>query len=103
MRSAPVVNRQIRNIGYYFPSDREAGTLIICRNNSSTDAEREAPMNILAVLRMTPDPAGEFEVREDGSGLDREWVDFQLSDFDEQALEEAIFLRVCPRTSCGVA
>jgi electron transfer flavoprotein beta subunit len=50
-------------------------------------------MNILAVLRMTPDPAGEFEVREDGSGLDREWVDFQLSDFDEQALEEAILLK----------
>lgn len=50
-------------------------------------------MNILVLLRMMPDPAGEFEVLADGSGLDREWLDFQLNDFDDQALEEAILIK----------
>ena len=50
-------------------------------------------MNILAVLRMMPDPAGELVLAPDGSGLDREWLDYQLNDFDDQALEEAILLK----------
>ncbi len=50
-------------------------------------------MKSLVVLRMMPDPAGEFAVLPDGSGLDREWMDFQLNDFDDQALEEAILLK----------
>ncbi|MGE0005015.1 MAG: hypothetical protein AB7S92_05440 [Parvibaculaceae bacterium] len=50
-------------------------------------------MNILAILRMVPDPAGELQVAEDGLSLDREWLDFQLNDFDDHALEEAILLK----------
>jgi electron transfer flavoprotein beta subunit len=50
-------------------------------------------MNILVLMRMMPDPAGELELSEDGAGLDREWLDFQLNDFDDHALEEAILLK----------
>ena len=50
-------------------------------------------MNILALLRMMPDPASELELNAEGPGLDREWLDFQLNDFDDQALEEAILLK----------
>lgn len=50
-------------------------------------------MNILAILRMVPDPAGELQIAEDGSSLDREWLDVQLNDFDDHALEEAILLK----------
>lgn len=50
-------------------------------------------MNILVVLRMMPDLAGELELDAEGTSLDREWIDFQLNDFDDQALEEAILLK----------
>ena len=50
-------------------------------------------MNILVVLRMVPDAAGELQLTEDGRGIDREWLDFQLNDFDDHALEEAILLK----------
>lgn len=50
-------------------------------------------MNILAVLRMIPDPAGELALAAEGGALDREWLDYQLNDFDDQALEEAILLK----------
>ncbi|AZO36880.1 hypothetical protein EOA27_30125 [Mesorhizobium sp. M2A.F.Ca.ET.037.01.1.1] len=50
-------------------------------------------MKILVVLRMIPDSAGELELTGDGRGIDREWLDFQLNDFDDHALEEAILLK----------
>lgn len=50
-------------------------------------------MNILVVLRMIPDAAGELQLADDGRGIDREWLDFQLNDFDDHALEEAILLK----------
>lgn len=50
-------------------------------------------MNILVVLRMMPDAAGELLLTEDGLGIDREWLDFQLNDFDDHALEDAILLK----------
>lgn len=50
-------------------------------------------MKILVVLRMIPDSAGELELTGDGHGIDREWLDFQLNDFDDHALEEAILLK----------
>jgi electron transfer flavoprotein beta subunit len=50
-------------------------------------------VNILAILRMVPDPAGELQIAEDGASLDREWLDFQLNDFDDHALEEAILVK----------
>jgi electron transfer flavoprotein beta subunit len=42
---------------------------------------------------MIPDSAGELELTSDGRGIDREWLDFQLNDFDDHALEEAILLK----------
>lgn len=42
---------------------------------------------------MIPDSAGELELTGDGRGIDREWLDFQLNDFDDHALEEAILLK----------
>lgn len=50
-------------------------------------------MNILVVLRMIPDAAGDLQLTDDGRGIDREWLDFQLSDFDDHALEEAVLLK----------
>lgn len=50
-------------------------------------------MNILVVLRMMPDSASELEPTGDGLDIDREWLDFQLNDFDDHALEEAILLK----------
>lgn len=50
-------------------------------------------MNILVILRMMPDAAGELLLTEDGLGIDREWLDFQLNDFDDHALEDAILLK----------
>jgi electron transfer flavoprotein beta subunit len=42
---------------------------------------------------MMPDAASELQPTEDSIGLDREWLDFQLNDFDDHALEEAILLK----------
>ena len=50
-------------------------------------------MKILAVLRMVPDPATELQVDGETMAIDREWLDFQLNDFDDHALEEAILLK----------
>lgn len=54
-------------------------------------------MNVLVLLRLTPDPASEFEILQDGAGIDYEWVDYKLNEFDEHALEEAILLK----EACG--
>ena len=48
---------------------------------------------ILALLRMTPDPDAQLELNADASGLDREWLDPKLNDFDDHALEEAVLLK----------
>ena len=54
-------------------------------------------MKVLVLLRLTPDPASEFEILQDGAGIDYEWVDYKLNEFDDHALEEAILLK----ESCG--
>jgi electron transfer flavoprotein beta subunit len=50
-------------------------------------------MKILVLLRMNPDPDGALELKADGSGLDREWMDLKLNEFDDHALEEAVLLK----------
>jgi electron transfer flavoprotein beta subunit len=50
-------------------------------------------VNILVVLRMVPDAAGELQLADDGLAVDREWLDFQLNDFDDHALEDAVLLK----------
>jgi len=42
---------------------------------------------------MVPDPAAELLVDAETMSIDREWLDFQLNDFDDHALEEAILLK----------
>lgn len=46
-----------------------------------------------ALLRMTPDPDAQLELNADANGLDREWLDPKLNDFDDHALEEAVLLK----------
>jgi electron transfer flavoprotein beta subunit len=50
-------------------------------------------VKILVLLRMSPDPEGALELNAEGSGLDREWLDLKLNDFDDHALEEAVLLK----------
>jgi electron transfer flavoprotein beta subunit len=50
-------------------------------------------MKILVLLRMSPEPGGALDLNADGTGLDREWLDLRLNDFDDHALEEAVLLK----------
>ena len=50
-------------------------------------------MKILVLLRMSPEPEGALDLNADGTGLDREWLDLRLNDFDDHALEEAVLLK----------
>ena len=50
-------------------------------------------MHTLVVLRLVPDTDEDFELTEDGKGIDREWIGFKVSEFDDHALEEAVLLK----------
>ncbi|MGO4001490.1 electron transfer flavoprotein subunit beta/FixA family protein [Pseudomonas fluorescens] len=50
-------------------------------------------MHVMAILRLIPDTDEDFELTEDGKGIDREWIGFKLNEFDDHALEEAILLK----------
>ncbi len=50
-------------------------------------------MHIVVILRLVPDLSDELDLADDGKSIDREWVGIALSEFDEQALEEAILLK----------
>lgn len=50
-------------------------------------------MDYVVLLKQVPDLAEEFEIDSDGTGLDREWMSFVASEWDEYALEEALHLR----------
>ncbi len=50
-------------------------------------------MNILVLLKQVPDLVEELEVDSDGRSLDRTWVRYILSEYDEHALEQAILLK----------
>jgi electron transfer flavoprotein beta subunit len=49
-------------------------------------------MKIAVVLRQTVDLVEELELSEDGTDIEREYVTLKLSEWDEQALEEALLL-----------
>jgi electron transfer flavoprotein beta subunit len=59
-------------------------------------------MKILVLLRMSPEPEGALDLNADGTGLDREWLDLRLNDFDDHALEEAVLLKEATRGSVSV-
>ncbi len=49
-------------------------------------------MKIAVVLRQTVDLVEELELNEDETDIEREYLTFKLSEWDEQALEEALLL-----------
>ena len=50
-------------------------------------------MHILVVMRLIPNLVEEVGITTDGKGIDREWIDLKLNEFDDHALEEAILLK----------
>ena len=50
-------------------------------------------MELVVLLKQVPDLAEELEIDSEGTGLDREWMSFVPSEWDEYALEEALLLR----------
>jgi electron transfer flavoprotein beta subunit len=50
-------------------------------------------MHIVVPLKQSPDLVEELEINDDGSDIDREAVKLQLSEWDDQALEEALCLK----------
>jgi len=50
-------------------------------------------MDYVVLIKQVPDLAEELAIDADGTGLDREWLSFVASEWDEYALEEALLLR----------
>ncbi len=50
-------------------------------------------MEYAVLLKQVPDLAEELEIDGSGTGLDREWMSYVASEWDEYALEEALQLR----------
>ncbi len=50
-------------------------------------------MNIAVPIRLMPKAGDELEVDADGADIDREFVDMVISEFDDQALEEAVLIK----------
>ena len=50
-------------------------------------------MDYVVLLKQVPDLAEDLEIDSAGTGLDREWMSFVASEWDEYALEEALHLR----------
>ncbi|MGA2011358.1 MAG: electron transfer flavoprotein subunit beta/FixA family protein [Solirubrobacteraceae bacterium] len=50
-------------------------------------------MNIAVLLRLMPNPGDELEVDEEGTDIDREYIEMVLNEYDDQALEEAVLIK----------
>jgi electron transfer flavoprotein beta subunit len=50
-------------------------------------------MNIAVAVRLMPKAGEELELDASGTDIDREYVDMTISDFDDQALEEAVLIK----------
>jgi electron transfer flavoprotein beta subunit len=50
-------------------------------------------MNIAVAVRLMPKAGDELELDPSGTDIDREYVDLTISDFDDQALEEAVLIK----------
>ena len=50
-------------------------------------------MNIAVAVRLMPKAGDELEVDPSGTDIDREYVDMSITDFDDQALEEAVLIK----------
>ena len=50
-------------------------------------------MRIVVPIKQTPDLAEELELNDDGTDVDREFLKFALSEWDDQAIEEALLVK----------
>ncbi|HEY6888684.1 MAG TPA: hypothetical protein VI300_12920 [Solirubrobacter sp.] len=50
-------------------------------------------MNIAVAVRLMPKAGEELELDSSGTDIDREYVDMAITDFDDQALEEAVLIK----------
>jgi electron transfer flavoprotein beta subunit len=50
-------------------------------------------MRIAVFLKQVPDLVEEFEINDEGTDIDREFVTFLLNEFDNHALEEALLIK----------
>ncbi|MBK7334988.1 MAG: electron transfer flavoprotein subunit beta/FixA family protein [Saprospirales bacterium] len=50
-------------------------------------------MNIIVPIKQVPDLVEELQVDASGKDLDREWLKYKVSEFDDHALEEALLLK----------
>ncbi len=50
-------------------------------------------MQIAVAVRLMPKAGDELEVDPSGTDIDREYVDMSITDFDDQALEEAVLMK----------
>jgi electron transfer flavoprotein beta subunit len=50
-------------------------------------------MDIAVAIRLMPKPGEELELDASGTDIDREYVEETISDFDDQALEEAVLIK----------
>ena len=50
-------------------------------------------MHIAVALRLSPKSGEELEPDDDGTDIDREYVEMSVTDFDDQALEEAVLIK----------
>lgn len=50
-------------------------------------------MNIAVLLRLMPNPGDELEVDDEGTDIDREYIEMVLNEYDDQALEEAVLIK----------
>src|SRR5438552_7916116 len=50
-------------------------------------------MNIVVPLKQSPDLVEEVEINAEGNDIDRDGVSLRLSEWDDQALEEALLLK----------
>src|SRR5258708_19777470 len=50
-------------------------------------------MRIVVPLKQVPDLVEELELNDDGTDVDREFLKFVTSEWDEQALEEALLVK----------
>lgn len=50
-------------------------------------------MNIITILKQVPDLVEELELNSEGNGLNKEWMKFILSEYDDHALEQSLLLK----------
>ena len=50
-------------------------------------------MDIIVLVKQVPDLVEELEIDESGKSLDKDYIRYLLSEFDEYAIEEAVLLK----------